>query len=204
MRRLVSVVLFGIAIGLGAVAGWRLLGPERARPPETPAVVERVREVARLEALEVSLYKKVSFAPDPMAADSIWGDLWGWARQTLRPAQGKAIVFADARLALDISRLGPQSLRVRGRAIWLVLPPLQVRVELKPGETEVIGSNLDSAQTARLLELARAAMQREVEASPALRERALTSARRTLGGLLATLGFDEVHFVEALPMVEGG
>ena len=30
------------------------------------------------------------------------------------------------------------------------------KLELKPGETEIIGSNLDSAETARLLELARA------------------------------------------------
>jgi hypothetical protein len=197
--RLLAFLLFGAALGAGAVAAWRLLPPRRPPPPDPPAVVERVREVARLEALEVSLYRKVRYAPEPVPADSIWGDLRGWARHALRPPQGKAIVFADARLALDVSRLGSHSLRVKGRAAWLVLPPLEVRVEIKPAETEVLGSNLDSAETAQLLELARAAFQREVEGNLALRQRAQAAARRALAGLLAALGFDEVHFVEALP-----
>ena len=53
--------------------------------------------------------------------------------------------------------------------------------------------------TARLLELARTAFEREVEADPALRERARASAERQIRALLATLGFSAVHFVEALP-----
>jgi len=197
-------VLFGLALGAGAALSWRLLRGGRPPPPPTPAVVERVREVARLEALDVSLYKKVQFAPDPLPADSVWGDLWGWARHSLRPPRGRAIVFGDAHLGLDLSTLGPGRLRVAGREAWLVLPPLQVRVELKPGETEVLGSNLDSAETAQLLELARAALQREVESDAALRGRALAAARRGLSGLLASLGFDAVHFVEALPALPAG
>jgi hypothetical protein len=204
MRRLLAIVLFGLALGAGAVLAARLLWGGRPAPPATPAVVERVREVARLEALQVSLYRKVQFAPEPAPADSVWGDLWGWARHTLRPPRGRAIVFGDAHLGLDLSRLGPGSLRAVGREAWLVLPPLEVRVELKPGETEVLGSNLDSAETAQLLDLARAALQREVEADPALRARAQAAARRGLGGLLAGLGFDAVHFVEALPAVPAG
>jgi len=199
MQRLASFLLFGAAVGAGAFLAWRLAGPSRPPPPETPAMVERLREVARLETLDVSLYKKVAFSPEPGPADSFWGDVWGWARHTLRAPRGRAIVFAEAHLGLDVSRLGPRSLRLRGREAWLVLPPLEVRVELRPGETEVIESNLDSAETARLLELARGAFQRQVEGDRALRERALASARRALAGLLATLGCDQVHFVEALP-----
>jgi hypothetical protein len=199
MRRTLALALFGFGLGAGATLAWRLTGPRRPPPPDTPAVVERVREVARLEALDVALYKKVAFAPGPAPGDTLWQDLAGWARHALRPPRGRAIVFADAHLGLDVAGLGPDSLRVRGREVWLVLPHLQVRVSIRPGETEVLGSNLDSAETAQLLELARAAFQRQVEADAALRERALASARRALGGLLASLGFDAVHFVEELP-----
>ncbi len=202
VRRLAALLLFGLAIGAGAALTWRLLA-SRPRPPDPPALVERIREVARLETLDVSLYKKVTFAPEPVPAGSLWGDLASWARHTLRPPEGRAIVFADAHLSVDVSRLGPGTLRVRGREVWLVLPPLQVRVELKPGETEVIGSNLDSAETARLLELARAAFERQVEGDRALRLRATEQAQRALTALLLGLGFDRVHFVEALTDLPG-
>lgn len=202
MRRLAALLLFGLAIGSGAALTWRLLA-SRPQPPDPPALVEKVREVARLETLDVSLYKKVSFAPEPSPAGSLWGDLASWARHTLRPPQGRAIVFADAHLSVDVSKLGPSTLRARGREVWLVLPPLQVRVELRPGETEVIGSNLDSAETARLLELARAAFERQVEADGALRQRAVQQAQRALTALLLGVGFDRVHFVESLPDLAG-
>ena len=72
-------------------------------------------------------------------------------------------------------------------------------IELKPGETEIIGSNLDSKETAELFALAKTAFEREVKASPQLRQRARTAAERAITGLLNGLGFAEVRFVEALP-----
>ena len=83
MRALAKLLLLGLAIGAGAVLGWRLLVPSRAPPPDAPAVVEKVRQVARLEALQVSLYKKISFAPEPTEAGSVWGDLAGWLRHVV-------------------------------------------------------------------------------------------------------------------------
>jgi len=41
-----------------------------------------------------------------------------------------------------------------------------VKVELRPAETEIIGSNLDSKETAELFERARTAFEREVAADP--------------------------------------
>jgi hypothetical protein len=197
MRRALLLVVVALAGGLGLGLGLRLLrrAPE---PPDPPAVAIKIREVARLETLDVSLYKKVTFTPDPTPADTVWGDVSGWLRRSLRTPRGKAIVFADAHLGLDLSRLDATALRVRGSEIWVALPPLRVTVELRPGETEIIGSNLDSAETARLLELARAAFEREVEADRALRQRARASAERQIGALLATLGFSAIHFVDAL------
>jgi hypothetical protein len=200
MVRLVRSLLLALALGLGAGAGAmaisRALGPRRAPPPDPPTVVTRVREVARLEALSVSLYKKVTFAPEPSPADTFWGDVAGWLRQTFREPRGKAIVFADAHLGLDLGKLGPDSVWVEGRTAWVQLPPVRVEVELRPGDTEVIGSNLDSAQTARLFELARTAFEREVSADAALRDRARASAERAIRGLLLSVGFDEVRFTD--------
>jgi hypothetical protein len=198
MKRALLLVLVVLAGGLGLGLGLRLArrAPE---PPDPPAVAIRIREVARLETLDVALYKKVTFAPEPSAADSLWGDVSGWLRHTFRTPRGKAIVFADAHLGLDLARLDASSVRVRGGEVWIALPPVRATVELRPGETEIIGSNLDSAETARLLELARDAFQREVEADRALKDRARASAERQIRALLSTLGFSAVHLVDALP-----
>jgi hypothetical protein len=203
VRRLLTLILVALAVGVGIAAGTRLLRPA-PRLPDPPAVAMQIREVARLETLDVSLYKKIAFAPEPVSAGSFWGDVLGWARQVLRPPRGRAIVFADAHLGLDLRRLGPESLKVAGDEVWLVLPPIAVTVEIRPGETEIIESNLDSAETARLLELARAAFEREVSADPRLRERARGSAERAIRGLLSGLGFRRVHFVEELPGARTG
>jgi hypothetical protein len=200
VRRALLLLLVALAGGLGLGLGLRL-GRRPAPLPDPPAVALAIREVARLETLDVALYKKVSFSPDPTEADSLWGDVSGWLRHAFRTPRGKAIVFADAHLGLDLARLDAGSIRVAGREVWVVLPPARATVELRPGDTEVIGSNLDSAETARLLELARAAFQREVEADGVLRGRARASAERQVRALLTTLGFGGVHFVEALPAV---
>jgi len=199
MRRLASILLLGLAIGAGAVLTWRVVAPSRPAPPDPPAVVEKIRQVARLEVLQVSLYKKVSFAPDPSPADGIWGDLAGWLRHTVARPQGKAIVFAEARVGVDVSRLGPGDVELRGRECFIRLPPTEVVVELKPGDTEVIGSNLDSAETARLLELAKRAFEREVAADRALQGRARLAVEQALTALLLRVGVDRVEFVERLP-----
>jgi len=197
LRRVVLPVLL-LALGMGSlVLAWRARPVSAVAP--TPVVLERVQETARLETLQVALYRKISFAPEPVPAGSFWGDVFAFIRQTLRPSRGRAIVFADARIGLDLSRLGPQALSVSGREAWLVLPPLETTVVLKPGETEIIDSNLDSAETAQLLEHARDAFRREVEASPELRARARRQAERALRELLLGLGFQDVHFVDRLP-----
>ncbi len=193
LRNLLLLLALGLGVGAGAMLAARLV-PARRPLPDPPAVVTQVREVARLETLHVSLYKKIAFSPEPAAADSFWGDVAGWLRHTFRAPQGKAIVFADAELGLDLAKLGPESLRVEGRKVDLTLPPVRVQVVLRPADTEIIGSNLDSAETAHLFELARRAFEREVEADAALRARARGSAERALRGLLLSLGFEEVTF----------
>jgi hypothetical protein len=186
------------ALGGGLLAA-RLLHKEEQKPPDTPAVVQRIREAARLESLDVTLYKKVDFAPDPQPEGSVWGQVASFARYAVRPPRGRAIVFAEAHLSVDLRKLDEQSLRVEGRRVLVVLPKVETQVELRPAETEVIGSNLDSAETAQLFQLAKEAFQRQVEGDAALKERAAESARRSLRALLGSVGQFQVDFVPVLP-----
>jgi hypothetical protein len=199
MRRLAALVVLGLAVGVGLGVSLRAFLRRAPAPPDPPAVVLQLREIARLETLEVNLYKKVTYAPEPSPADSAWGDVAGWMRHTFATPRGKAIVFAVARLGIDLSRLDASAVKVQDGEVWVVLPAVQATVELRPGETEVVGSNLDSAETARLLELAKAAFEREVAADALLRAKARKSAERELRALLLTVGFRAVHFVDALP-----
>ena len=205
MRRLLALaVLCLVAFGGGAALTFWLTRPRAFHPPDPPALVLRMREVARLETLDVSLYKKVSFEPEPLPTGSLVGDALTWAKFTLRPPKGKAIVFADVHLGLDLSKLAPDSLAVQGQRVDVVLPPIQAQVELRPEDTEVIGSNLDSQQTAQLLAVAKEAFEREAGNDPRLKARARASAERALKALFVGLGFQDVRFVAELPRVTAG
>jgi len=195
--RTVLLVLAGVA--MGAVAVWALShqAPGPTVPP-APLVVERMREVIRLETLDLQVYKKIAYAPEPTPTGALWSDVLAWAKSTLFPSRGRAIVFGAVHLGVDLSKLDARRLRIQGSRIEVALPPMQAQVELRPGETEIISSTLDSAQTAQLLELARSAFEREVMADPALQARARGSAERALTGLLLSLGFREVVFVDAI------
>jgi len=187
-----------LAFAFGALVAWTIAKPREKPMPDTPAVVQKIREVARLESLDVSLYKKIDFSPDPREQATVWAAIAQWASYTLRPPRGRAIVFAVAHLGLDLRKLDGQSLRVSGRRVEVVLPRVQTQVELRPAEVEVIGSNLSSEQTAQLFERARNAFEAEVSADQGLQERARDSARQSLRSLFVGLGFAEVAFVEKL------
>lgn len=199
-------LLFGLFTGAVAAAGAivafiAFVHPTRGRQlPDPPALIERVREVARLESLDVAVYKKVAFQPDPQPADSLLGQMATWALYTADPPEGRAIVFADAHLGLDVSKLEAGSIVVSGETVTLVLPPVTTSVEIRPGETEVVRSNLDSAGTASLLEKARWEIKADVEHDAALRAKARASAERALRALFLAAGFSRVEFTDrALP-----
>lgn len=203
MRRLLALVVFGVALGFGGVAAYRLFGAREPRVPDGPAVITQLREVAQLETLEVALYRKITFSPDPPASHGLWDDVVNWARYAMRTPQGRAIVFAVARVGVDLDQLGPQNVRLHGRTAYLKVPPMRVTVELKPGETEIIGSNLDSKETAQLFDLAKQAFERETAQDTRLMDRARQSTQRAIRALLLTVGFTQVHFVDTLPTLPG-
>jgi hypothetical protein len=204
MRHLATICIACLlAATLGAGAVWHFAHRE-PRLPDVPALVVKVREVARLQTLDVSLYKKIDFSPDPKPSGSTWGDVVQWASYSVRPPRGRAIVFAEAHLGLDLAKLDAGSLRATGRRVEVVLPRVDVQVELKPSETEVIGSNLSSTQTAELFERARVAFERDVAADERLKARARASAEQSLRSLFVGLGFREVEFVKELPRPSAG
>ena len=196
---LLRVSFLLVALVAGALGAFVLLRPKPPALPDTPALVTRVREVARLETLDVSLYKKVEFSPEPQATDKLWKDVINWAAYSINTPRGRAIVFAEVHLGYDFGRLDGSSLRVQGTRVDVALPPLEVKVELKPGETEIIGSNLDSAETTLLLEKAREAFEREVKGDVRLKQKARRSAENTLRALFLSAGFREVNVVDVLP-----
>lgn len=201
--RTVLLLLAGVAAGAGLVWGLSHREPGPGLPP-APLVVERMREVARLETLDLAVYKKIAYEPEPTPTGALWKDVLAWAKASLFPSRGRAIVFGTVHLGLDLSKLDARRLRIEGGRIEVALPPTQAQVELRPAETEIISSNLDSAQTAQLLELARTAFEREAMADPALQAKARGSAERALTGLLLSLGFREVVFVDAIRSAGAG
>lgn len=203
MRWLLRVGVVALAAFVGFAIAMALHEAWLPRPPDGPALVEKIREVARLETLEVRLYKRVSFAPEPTPAATVWGDVLNFIKQTVNAKEGRALVFADVSLGLDLSKLTAEQMRVRGRKVEVALPPLRAQVSLRPEETEVIDSNLDSAQTAKLFELAKDAFEREVQSDSRLQERARASAERQVRALLINAGFQEVVFVP-YPMSNSG
>jgi hypothetical protein len=191
MGALVTLLVGGVVLVLTGHSG-------RARTPDAPTVLQAVREVARLETLDVNVYKKVGYAPEAVPTGNVWHDVLVWAKAALWPSRGRAIVFGTVHVGLDLAQLDAHALAIHGSTLEVVLPPLQTRAEVRPGETEILQSNLDSAQTAELLELARVAFEAEARADTDLQTRARASAERALRGLLLSLGFREVHFVPSL------
>ncbi|MBI2519256.1 MAG: DUF4230 domain-containing protein [Bdellovibrio sp.] len=197
--RPLTALILAIAFGLGGLMAYLLMTRTVPRIPESSVVLMQIREVARLETLEVSLYKKITFTPDPPASGSLWDDVNNWVRFTLRSPKGKAIVFAKARLGIDLEKLDMNNVGIHGHVAFVVLPRIKVTIELNPSETEIIGSNLDSNETAQLFELAKNAFEREASADVQLIERARKASERAIKALLLTLGFTDVHFVDVLP-----
>src|SRR5258708_35508287 len=140
MRNLLAVAGLVLAFLLGAGLAWHFAHRD-PRLPDTPALVLKVREVARLETLDVSLYKKIDFSPDPKEQSTVWASLAQWASYTLRPPRGRAIVFAVAHLGPELRKLDAQSLRVAGRRGEGVLPRGQKQGELRPPGGGVIGAD---------------------------------------------------------------
>jgi hypothetical protein len=189
MRWLLAVVAV-----VGLVAAGFFLGSRREALPPTPTVVERLRAVSRLQVLDVSVTRKVTLLPDPVDQATLAGSVVQWARFAVAPPSGTALVAAEARYAIDLSKMAADSVQVVGERVEISLPEPEVSIELTPSQTEVLVSNLDSQQTTALLAKAQAEFARSLARDPRLLQKARTSAEKSLGSLVLALGFKEVRF----------
>ena len=136
MRTVLAFCALLLAFALGAGVVWHFT--HRPAPlPDAPAIILKVREVARLTTLDVSPGGWVIsiVAADPREQATVWSAVAQWASYSVHPPRGRAIVFAVAHLGVDLRKLDVGSLRVRGRSVEVVLPHVQTQVELKPAET---------------------------------------------------------------------
>src|SRR4051812_35230362 len=115
MRWLVVVVLAVIA---GILVGRSFETPVVA----TPTVIERLRAVARLQVLDVTVSRQVTLNPEPTEQRTFAGSLAQWARYAIAPPSGTALVGGEAHFQLDLSHLDARSVRVEGDAVQVVLP----------------------------------------------------------------------------------
>src|SRR2546428_13041647 len=114
MRNLLAVAALLLAFALGAGLVWHLSHRE-ARLPDAPALVLKIREVARLETLDVSLYKKIDFSPDPRARPTTWPWLAMWSSNLERTQRGRPSVIPSTHSWLTQSQHSSYSLSVNIR-----------------------------------------------------------------------------------------
>ena len=203
LRTLTLFCLCLLSAALGGTLMWDRLGRPRAPETDLGSIITAIHEVARLEALEVTLHRKIDFRPQPPPSRSGWDAVLDWARARLHPPRGRVLVFARIHMGLDLEQLDLNHLHRTGDALEIVLPPIVSQVELLPAETEVIDSNLDSTDTAQLLEAARLAFAEQVRTDTALQGRARRAVKQALQVLLARLGYREVRFVGSLGDEQG-
>ncbi len=193
--------LLAVMAVVGLVAAGFFLGNRRETPSPSPTVVERLRAVSRLQVLDVSVTRKVTLLPDPVAQPTVTAAVVQWARFAVAPPSGTALVAAEAHFAIDLSRLSSDAVHVSDDRVEISLPDAEVSIELTPAQTEVLVSNLDSQQTTDLLARAQTQLAQSLARDPRLLQKARTSAERSLGALILSLGFKEVRFNQGPPSV---
>lgn len=194
--KLTSWLLAWAVIFLAGRSCWiSFVRPEREQPDQA-AVLRQVRQVARLTLLEVNLYRKIVFQPDPPAPDGMLHALWLFAANHLRTQSGKVIVFAQGSVGIDVSQLAIDGLHLsEDGSAEVALPPLWYELRILPGETEVIASNLTSEQTAALLAEAEKVMLHQLQTDTHLQQKANQAAQQWFSSWLARMGYTQVRFV---------
>jgi hypothetical protein len=137
-----------------------------------------MREVARLETLDLQVYKKISYEPEPSPTGALWKDVLAWAKTSLFPSRGRAIVFGTVHLGLDLSKLDARRLRIQGSRIEVAPPADAGPCRAASGRD---GDHLQQPRLGPDRPAARArarAFEREVMADPGLQAKARGSAER--------------------------
>lgn len=191
------MVRFLLGAVLGLLAAVLLVERFRAppppeRPPPAPLYLDTVRDVLSLEVLEVQMHRRVGFEPDPKPDQKLGAQLLAWAKESLAPEKGEAVVFATARYFVDVSRLRESALRLEGRTAEFEMPRVSVVVELLPEETILLRSTLGPGGETQLLARAKLLFEDAARSNPRLMDRARANAERAARELFLRSGYDEV------------
>ncbi len=196
MRKYLVGVLVGalLAGGTGIYLVTRRPAPERGAP--APIFLDSFREAAKLEAFDVEMHQLVTFEPDPPVPQSVGQAVVAWAKDLVAHERGTAIVFATARYGVDLGRFDEASVQVRGRTVYVALPPVTANVEIDPDRTTVLASTLGAGGETALLARARLELEWNARRDRHLCERARGAAERAIRDLARRLGYDDVVFIQ--------
>jgi hypothetical protein len=194
---LLAALVVGIFIGpllvsalahLTPAALWnRLTGRTSTLDVSSPAVVERIRQLSRLETVVYSLDKIVEGDRDsPYMPSFLVGD------KILLVAHGEVVA------GIDFSQLKPTDIHVNGDAVQVHLPPPQIlTTRIDNGRTRVFSrtTGLFVLADPNLESQARAAAEQQIGQAAlddGILDKARQNARTSVTALLYSLGFHKV------------
>lgn len=186
---LLAVVALGLGLLLGRFAPAWLKGP---KPPEPlPDVITQVRELSRLEGVSYHVERVIDLKDKQQT-------LFG-----LVSAEDAILLVAsgDVTAGVDLGKLAPGDVSVSPdrRSVTLHLPPVEIfsarldndRTYVHTRKTDALAERKESLETE-----ARRAAEKTIRAAAeegGIVKRAEESVERTVGSLVRSLGFAEVH-----------
>jgi hypothetical protein len=194
---LLAALVLGVFIGPILVSGlnritpvalWnRITGRTNTFDVSSPAVVERIRQLSRLETVVYSLDKIVEGNRDnPYIPSYLVGD------KILLVAHGEVIA------GIDFSQLKPSDIHVSGEAVEVHLPPAQIlTTRIDNGRTRVFSrtTGLFVLADPNLESQTRAAAEQQIGQAAlddGILDKARQNARASVTALLYSLGFHKV------------
>lgn len=186
-------ILFGVAllfaalgVGLGLLAP-RLWNGNTRRILSTTTVIQQVRTLSQLVTVSFVMEKVV------VLEDVKWVEWLGTSRVLL-------VAHGEVKAGMDLSRLGPEDVRIKEKSISLTLPPVQITdafldekqtqvIERTTGLLRTFDKDLESSARQQALDDIKRAARRA-----GILQQAEERARLQLANLFHQLGFERVEF----------
>lgn len=165
-----------------------VLHPTPTILPDPVTIVHEIRSLARLETIKFSLEKIITAETRQGVFKWLIGD------RLILVAHGEVIA------GIDLNKLDPESLEVRGGVLYVQLPAPEIFVVAVDNEQSYVydrDTGLFTDGEVDLESKARLAAEQEIEESAlkdGILELAAQNAESYLGGLFRELGFPEVIF----------
>lgn len=171
----------------------QLLNPTPTVLPDPVTVIREIRSLARLETIQYTVEKVITAETNQNAFGFLFGD------KLLFVAHGVVIA------GVDLSKIGPQDLRVENKVLYVRLPPAEVFVATLDNEKSYVydrTTGLLSPGQKNLETTARQAAEQEIlktAVDDGILKTAQQNAEDFLSRLLRDLGYSDVIFEQATP-----